>query len=191
MTGSDEKYSVPPSLPAIAEKPSFTLHSLVQQAQVIESALVEAGGELTPELEAIIANLDVSVAEKIDGYSFIMDRFENEAAVFRTKADSFARVAKGLTLFQDKLKERVKLAMVAMGKDEIKGNEVRFKLSNSAPKLVIENEMVIGDAYKKIVQTIVPDKEKIREDLSIGLAVEGCKLVNGKALRTYINRKGE
>jgi hypothetical protein len=171
--------------------PKFTLHSLVQQAQAIEAAIVEVGGELSPELEKLLENLDLTIAEKLDGYSFIMDRFENEAAFFRTKADTFARVSKGLLLFQDKLKERVKLAMVAMGKDEVKGNEVRFKLSNSAPKLVIENESMLPAAYQKIVQTVVPDKEKIREDLSIGLSVEGCKLVNGKSLRSYINKKGE
>lgn len=187
MTESDKKYSVPPS--PSTQSTSLTLHSLVQQSQIIEAALIEAGGELTPEIEAILANLDITMAEKLDGYSFIMDRFETEAAFLRSRADTYSRAAKGLTTFQEKLKERIKLAMIALGKDEVSGNEMRFKLSNCAPKLVIENEAMLIDAYKTIVQTIVPDKEKIKEDLALGFPVAGAKLVNGKSLRVSINRK--
>jgi|ERR1700722_1311668 len=166
-----------------------TLTQLVQQAQIIEAALIESGGELTPELEALISNLDLSMADKIDGYSFILERFESEAAFFKARAFIYTKAANGIANFQKKLEAKIKEAMIAMNVDEVSGKEVRFKLKNCALKLVIENEMELAPAYQKIVQTVQPDKEKIKEDLSFGLTVKGARLEGGKSLTTYIARK--
>jgi hypothetical protein len=80
--------------------------------------------------------------------------------------------------------------MVELDKDELKGENYRFKLSNTKAALEYD-ESVLPDKYK--IQTIVEsvDKEMLRLDLENGLDVEGAFLKNSKVLRKYISKAGD
>lgn len=165
-----------------------TLFSLVQQANVISRMLAESGGEITPELDALMANVDVKLPEKIDGYHVVMERLEVEAKYWKDKSTAYALMAKAHTAIQEKIKERLKEAMKALGVDEIKGHDVRFKLSNVKPSLVID-EAKLDPSYTMVVTETVPDKERIRAALSEGARIPGAQLVPGQSLRPYLNKK--
>jgi hypothetical protein len=78
--------------------------------------------------------------------------------------------------------------MQAMGTDEIIGEDVKFKLSRLAPKLVIEEEK-LPSAFKMQVVTYVPDKDRIKSELEAGGSVEGAKMEEVFSLRKYPARK--
>jgi hypothetical protein len=168
---------------------SDTLYSLVSQTQAIEKMLIEAGGELTPELEAMLDNVDVSMAQKIDGYAFVMEDCESRAAFWKAKADTYSKLAKSHAAIQERIKERLKAALIQLGKDEVQGNEIRFKLSKLNPKIVIWNEAELPDDFKIIVQTKAPDKERIQESLKEGFEVPGVRVEPVYSLRKYAARK--
>lgn len=168
---------------------SDTLYSLVSQSQALERMLVETGGELTPELEAMLDNIDVSMAQKIDGYAFVMEDCEARAAFWKAKAETYSKIAKSHALIQERIKERLKAALIQLGKDEIQGNEIRFKLSKLKPKLVIWNADEIPEELKIVVQTKAPDKDRIAEALSEGFEVPGARMEPVFSLRTYAARK--
>lgn len=165
-----------------------SLYGLVQQANTISRMLAESGGEITPELEALMANVDVKMPEKIDGYHVVLERLEVEAKYWKDKSAAYALMAKAHTAMHDRIKDRLKDAMKALGVDEIKGHDVRFKLSNVKPALVID-ESKLDPSYTMVVTETVPDKERIRAALTEGAKIQGAQLVQSQSLRPYLNKK--
>ncbi|CAB4152619.1 Siphovirus Gp157 [uncultured Caudovirales phage] len=166
---------------------SSSLRELVQSSQSIVEALIESNGELSPEMELQLQNLEVALPAKIDSYSFILEKLEAEEEFWKAKAKQLTAVAKGCSNVRDRIKESLKQAAVQLGKDELVGNDVRFKISNSKPKLVID-ESQVDEAYKIIVTTKEIDKKRIEEDLKLNVPVQGASLVETKSIRSYINK---
>lgn len=168
---------------------SKTLPEIVAQVSLITQQIVENGGELSVDLEAVFDNVGAELAVKCDGYAFILDKLENEADFWKQRADSYAKVSKSCKALRERLNDNIKFAMQQMKTDEILGGEMRFKLSKLPPKVVMNPEL-IPDAYKMVVTETVPDKERIRADLVAGKQVEGAGLEEVFSLRKYANRKG-
>ncbi len=167
-----------------------TLRGLVALSNDLLNQLVELSGELSPELEAQLATLEISLPAKVDSYAYLMDRLEAEAGFWKARAESNALVMKACLAAQKRLKENLKFAMQEQKSDEIKGNDIRFKLQNSKPSLIID-EATIDPAYTfQHVETRI-DKKKIEEDLKIGVPVKGAALEPSFSLRVYANRKAE
>lgn len=173
---------------AVVDETKSTLYSLVIQAQAIEQKIMEAGGELTPEVEEALTRVDLSLAEKVDGYDFVIERMENQSEYWKAKAALFSKIAKSYETARERLKNSIKDAMVSLGKTEISGNDVRFKLQNNAPKLVIDDTK-IPDGFKMQVVTTVVDKERIKSALKDGIPVQGASLEQGQHVRSYANKK--
>lgn len=167
-----------------------SLYSLVNEAQALFEVLSENNGELTPELEAKLTNLEVNLPIKIDAYNVILERAEIEENYWKKKAESMLAVAKGCKNIRERLKEQLKLSAIHLGKSELVGNDVKFKISNSKPKLIV-NESEIESIYKFDVVTTEIDKKRITEDLAIGVPVRGAFLEETKSIRSYVNKKLE
>jgi hypothetical protein len=167
-----------------------SLMSLVDVAAELERALIESGGLITPELEQLLEVKDVHLPEKVDSHALVIDRMESIAAFYKAKAEFFLRLAKSAVNVADRCEANLKMAMQAMGADEIKGMDIRYRLVRSNPACVIEDEAKIDGGYK-VTETITKvDKKRILEDLKIGVPVEGARLEQGYSLRQYPNTPG-
>lgn len=166
---------------------NISLRALVQQASDIELMLLENGGELTPEVEKQLEILDVATPVKIDNYFSLMERFDALKAVFKKKSEDMAQISKSYDAANERLKYNLREAMGIAELDELKGNDYRFKLCDSPPAVIIENEDAVPSAYKVVTQTTKIDKKRIGEDLAIGVPVPGCSLSRSRSLRKYIN----
>lgn len=162
---------------------------LVAEMSGVVGAIVEAGGELSPELESLFDNVQKDLAVKCDGYAFFMDRLDSEEKFWKERAENMVRVARSIAGLRERLKDRIKEAMVAMETTEIKGEEIRFKLSKLAPKLVVD-ELTLPMEYKAQRISYVPDKDKIQTDLSNGCEIPGVGVEPVFSLRKYLNKKG-
>lgn len=167
---------------------SNSLVDLSLLMSTITTKIIEAGGELTPELEAMFDDVGLQLEQKVDSYSFFMERLELEAEYWKVKADQLARFSRTHQNLKDRLNERIKASMVLMGVDEVKGQDVRFKLSKAAPRLLLE-ELILEDKYKIVKTETVPDKERIKADLIGGGEIKGARLVESFSLRKYLNKK--
>lgn len=151
---------------------------------------LENGGELTDDFAAQFGHLlDVQIPDKTDGCFLIMERLELEADRLKAKAESFAIAAKQLNSARERLKEYIKFQMQNSGLTELQGNDYKFGLSKTKPSVVIQNEELIPDGYTHEVVTRKIDKDRIREDLALGIPVEGATLVESFSLRSSINKK--
>lgn len=166
-----------------------TLYEIVSQAQIIEQQIAEAGGELSPELEQALANVDLSLTEKVEGYAQVIDRLESVSEYWSKKAKELSAISDGVDTAVKRIEERLKSAMIELRKDEVFGESIRFKLSTTKGSLVIEDSSKIPSQFLMTVTTTIPDKEKIREALERADEVPGAKLLGGYRLNKYANRK--
>lgn len=168
-----------------------SLYEIVAQAQVIERAIAESGGELSPELEQALTQIDLSLTEKVEGYAQIMDRLESVSTYWAGKAAELSKISKGCSTVAAKIKDRLKQGMVELGKDEVFGESIRFKLTPTKGSLVISDASKLTDEYLMIETKKIPDKEKIRAQLESFGDVPGASLEGGYQLRKYAVKAGK
>ena len=163
-------------------------------ANDLEHKIFANGGELTPEIEAFLNEIEahklqnsLDLADKVDSYVSILKRFDSTETLLKERAAVYTNAAKTFSLTAKNLKDRLKLCMEAMGITDLEGNSVRFKLSNAAPVLQID-EALLPQEYLEQIITYKPNKERIKQDLEMGAVIIGCSLVPNKSLRNYIRK---
>lgn len=164
------------------EKKSLSL--LAEEKSNIERILEESGGELTAEIEAELAALELQTAGKIDGYYAFMERCKSVGELMETRAAEIQKIAKGHFNLAESLKSRIMYAMSTMGVQEIVGNFKRAKLSPTKGRLIID-EKLLPEEFKMQVVTMVADKERIREKLEMFEEIPGAKIEGGQSVRFY------
>jgi hypothetical protein len=172
-------------------KQNESLPSLVSEALEITNAIIESGGEVTPELEARLNCNEVALAQKVDAYVMMSERLEQEEAYWKAKASEFSAIAKGFVQARERLKNNIKFAMNTLGTDEIHGGAYRYKLTKSAPKLVIQDEKQLPDEFMQTIVEKIPDKDKLLVALKDGFEIPGATLEDVQRLTPYKNTKKE
>lgn len=168
-----------------------SLVELADEARRLSEYLIRSQGEVTPEVEEALAIQGENLPRKIDSYKYVLDDLEAARATWKARKDEAAREEKKYANVIERLKERIRIAMRLLETNELNGQMYRFKLSKSASRLVISDETLIPNEYMQFVQTVEPNKEKIKEYLAGGELIPGCELVSDGALRIYTQSEGE
>lgn len=150
----------------------------------IEIALEESQGCINHELEARLQ----SFLSDVDTSAEMLERMEAFEEYLRAKASKFEKMARGYKNAREFMKTCLKEDISKMGMDRLVGNERSIIVSNSKPKLEID-EATLDPAYLMQVTTTSPDKKRIEEDLKLGVPVKGASLVPVKSLKLGINKK--
>lgn len=164
------------------------LIELAAQTLEFEKQLIESNGEISlgDPVEIIMADVQNKLSEKLDSYEMVMTRLKSRAEDYRKYSQQFAKSAQAMEKANERMRDKIKEAMQLMGKDEVNGNMFRYKLAQSNFSLVIDED-ILPDEYKKTLISVVPDKEKIKEDLKNGIKIEGARLEPNVSLRSYGN----
>lgn len=164
-----------------------SLITIVQETNNIEQMLLESQGELTAEIESALCVSESDMSEKVDSYSYIMDRFAALEMHYKAKAEFFIQISKQCETVQDRLKDNLKYAMQTLGKSELVGEDIKFKLSSTSGSLVITDEEMIPVEYKS--ERIVTDvnKKSLKDDIAKGKQVPGAEIKPGYSLKVVAN----
>mgnify|MGYP002510506886 CR=1 FL=1 len=157
-----------------------TLFDITAEQRRINDALMESGGELTPELEeALLVNAD-NFAVKVDGYATSIRKFEALAEAADAEIKRIHAIKKSATNSAKRLKEALAYGMEVMGYDkvDIGLNKLSFRSSTAVN---ITDEVRIPNQYIKVETKI--DKESLKRDLKAGLVIEGAELVTNRNLQ--------
>jgi hypothetical protein len=163
-----------------------SLMELLTNELGIMQHIAENGGEITPELDAMLVEVELDVATKVDNYALVLERFKFEQDHWKAKSDFYRKLAKAAERVQDRLTDAIKQVALARGTDEVKGVDYRFKLVRQKDAVDV-NEDVLPRDYKKAVTEWVPEKERILQDLDLGLEIPGAVRREVFGLRTYPN----
>lgn len=158
------------------ETKNDTLHSLLALSNEVGLKLLESGGEITPDIESHLQITEQQLPQKVDSYSFVLDRLDADAAFFQMLAEEYKEKAKHLKDAHQRLKDRLKDLMLHHGVMELKGERHKFKLSPSRSAIEIENEALVPREFKIQVVTEKVNKEALREKLEKGESVPGVEL---------------
>jgi len=166
-----------------------SLTEIINQVSEIEKQLADSGGELTPELEAMIVQVEISLPAKIDSYDYVIRKMSHAAEFYKERAQFFTKFSKSCENVGKKIKDSLKFRMLEMGLEELLGNEIRFKLRNNKPSVFIKDESLVPDKYRIAVTTYKIDNDKILADLKAGVDVPGAEILQSKSVLVYPNNK--
>lgn len=164
-----------------------SLVNIVSESLNLEKMLIESGGEITPEIEQFLAVNEKELSEKVDGYHMIIDRFEALKNHYKQKSEYFNLISSQCGQASKRLKDNIKYAMVQLGVDEIKGNDMRFKLSQGAGSLILEDEEMIPVEYKHEEVVTHIKKDDLKKDIKDGKVVAGARVEFNPSIRAYAN----
>lgn len=166
------------------------LMQLTNQTNSIVNKLIECDSEDPPkELIEELDSTDIKMKDKVDGYYFITERLKLETEFWKHKAEEYLKVSKVCKSLREHLQNNLKSAMKKLDQVDLFGNDIRYKLSNSKPKLNIFDEGQLPSSYLTEVIEYKPDKERIINDLKDGKKVPGCELIACHSIRHYVNKK--
>jgi hypothetical protein len=164
-----------------------SLIDLSKETQEFEQKILEAEGEITPEIEKSLAELTKDLANKVDNYEMLMKGLEARTELFRMQSQRFTKAAISIDNLIERLRDNIKIAMTHMNVTELQGNFIKWKLSSSNSKLVIDDQSLIPEKYKKVEISI--DKAKVKDALKDGETVPGARLEVGVTLRSNTSLK--
>lgn len=163
-----------------------SLISIVSETVAVEKMLIESGGELTPEIEAFLAVNAQELAEKVDAYDMVINRFKALEDFYGERAEFYYKISSQCLNTVARLKENIKRAMSELGVEEVKGNETRFKLVEGSGSLRIKDPEMVPVEFKEEITETVIKKSELKAALKSG-PVAGAELEFNPSLRIYAN----
>jgi hypothetical protein len=143
------------------------LLTITQELHAIETAIVDAGGEISSEIEERLSAATIAREQKVDAYAAILVRANSIAEEYQAQAERFASVAKGAKALGQRLKENLKYAMVVLGAKELNGERARFQLRGAKDSLKILDIEAVDAAYFKPVTKLELDREALMNDVRL------------------------
>jgi hypothetical protein len=170
------------------QPPSSLIELSIEAIELEKAALLL--GEDAKEIVEYLNQIRTDLASKSDSYCFTMERLKNSSQLLKEKADQFLKASRTLDNLHKQMKDRIKESMRILGKNEIKGDHMVFKLTENAPRLEIDPSYLPSE-YKKEVIEFEIDKEKIEADTKQGIVITGVTLNPSFTLRTTVNKGKE
>lgn len=164
----------------------MNIREMLEQATQLERLI--ADGEGTDKLETALSVITENLPSKVDSLQFVLERIKAQAKYWSDQAEAYEKVAQSCEKATDRLKQYIKDSMIKTYNEEILGNDWRAKLVKVKAALNID-ENQLPDEYRIVQTKMIPDKERIRQDLELGHEIEGCRLVDAYSLRFYPNKK--
>lgn len=148
-----------------------TLFAIAGDALAIEKLIFEEGGELSPTLEAWLAEVDTALSTKADSYEYAMKHFEATENMLKARAKAIIATAKALENARERMKARIKDVMRMTNQPEIKGSHVVFKLV-TGQRIRRVDEKLLHDMYKKERQVTEKyiDETLLQEHIDLAMA---------------------
>lgn len=158
---------------------NITLYELTSEHHLIMDALEEAGGEITPEIEQMLAINEENFVTKAEGYAEVITKYAHISANAAERIKQFQLVKKIADNAERRMKERLQSAMEEYGLTKVECGLRKLSLRTSQA-VEITDEAKLPNEYIKVATSV--DKSALRADLLAGVVVEGAELKTNKSL---------
>lgn len=169
-----------------------TLAQLFNEANEISMEVIKLHGEITPEMEKAIDELQFETAEKVDNYDWQMDTLKHNAEIIKTRGNGLLKIGRTMENIIERIRDRMKFLMVEGQKPELYGNDCYFKLIVSVKKPTAKYDEALIPAHFFDEQTVyVLNKDRLHDALAAGESVPGVSFESSEtiSLRRYDNTK--
>lgn len=159
---------------------NLSLYELTNEHRLICEAIEEAGGEITPEIEAMLAINAENFATKAEGYAEIIAKYAQMADNAKQRIEQLQQVKKVAENAVKRMKERILGAMAEYDLQKVECGVHKFS-TRTTKAVEITDEAKIPNEYIKVATSV--DKTKLRADLMAGVVIEGVELKENKSLQ--------
>jgi polynucleotide 5'-kinase involved in rRNA processing len=121
--------------PVVRIAKGATLIERLDALLISEGWLEEAGGELTPEVEALLNEAKEDFAEKVERVALKVKALENDAAAITKEADRLYARAKSRATAAKSLKSYLQLCLERAGETKVTGLLCTVALQKNPPSL--------------------------------------------------------
>ena len=158
-----------------------TLYELTSAQAQIEDALYENGGELTPELEALMTETAAALPAKIDGYNHILSRMAGMEAAADAEIKRLQALKKTAQNGQKALKAHLLNAMQAFNIEKIEGSTCKVFRRLSPESVQLTDETRVFEPFVEKAQAF---------QLSLPEWLKVDVTINKTALKAYLQGGG-
>lgn len=118
------------------------LYELSQAREILDGWLAESEGEFTPEMEALLADLDGAADEKIERVGLFIREQMADAAAIKTEEDRLTARRKAREKAAESLKAYLHREMDKLGKAKVQGLLCTVAVQKNPPSVMC----ALGDA---------------------------------------------
>ena len=126
---------------------SITLYDAVAALGITEEWLEEAGGELTPEIEALLNDAEMAFAEKVERVALKAKALDAESEMIATEGQRVMARAKVRANAAKSLKTYLERCLVAAGETKVTGLLATVALQQNPPKLNVPDNADLAELY--------------------------------------------
>lgn len=130
---------------------TLTLFQLSAEMAAIEAALIDNGGELTPELEKAMAETSEGLVRKADGYGVLLAKFASVSDACKAEIDRIQAIKKTADNSVKRIKNHLAETMAAFEMKNLEGATHKFTLTKTTGTAVDE-ETVLRPYADKIAK---------------------------------------
>lgn len=138
---------------------------LMNRDDLTEEEFTELGNELALNLQ--------NKATNIVGYNFTLEQNKN---TLKQEIERLQGIYTTIELKQEKFKQYVKENMEKLGIEKIETPLGNLTIKKNPASVEIVNKDLVNEQYIKTKEVKSIDKNKIKEELKLGLDVQGCLL---------------
>lgn len=140
------------------------LYDIVGSLKLVQDMIEEAGGEITPEAEAMLLQLSAALPAKVEGICKVIRHFELDEVVIREEIQRLNDRKAVASNAAARLKAYLKMNMESLGETKIKTHLFLASIcKNSQPTICIGDDVEIPGEFAKVVTTTSLDREKVIE----------------------------
>lgn len=135
------------------------LYDIAEEYRSVESAIEEAGGELSPELACRLSAIDDALESKVDAIGTLIKEAETEATGLKAESDRMRDRANAAQGRASRLREYLRTQLIAMGRDKVKGRNFSARPAKaSRPSISWEGPGDVPPAFRRVAVSADGDK---------------------------------
>ena len=158
-----------------------SLYQITQKQQELFDFILEAEGEITPDVEESLKINAENFETKARGYIWMIKKLEADNITINEEMNRLERIEKRNDKLIDRLKESMKMALEIFGESK-KIDTFTLSLRKSKSVEIIDAEL-IPEAYRVVKTTETINKTEIKKAIESGEIVSGATIKENNNLQ--------
>jgi hypothetical protein len=158
-----------------------SLYQITQEQAELFNFILEADGEITPDVEESLKINEQNFETKARGYIWMIKKLEADNITIGEEMVRLQRIEKRNDKLIDRLKDSMKNALIIFG-DSKKVDTFTLSLRKSKAVEILDAD-VIPETYRTIKTTETINKTEIKKAIESGLTVAGATIKENQKLQ--------
>lgn len=139
------------------------LYDIAGAVLALEDLLLETGGEWTPEVEELFAEVEGSLESKVDSYAALIREWELDAEKWKAEEARISGHRRARENAAKRLKERLLEALTIAGRDKLETPRFKVAIQRTAPgaEILVDAAAIPDELVRVIPETREANKVAI------------------------------